>query len=187
MKQAAGTLAGSLVVSLAVAACATSPSEPPATGQTRSGEVGVEDLTATIAPSARMMLADNENFLPPLPVPGNPPPVYPPELLTQHLPPQVVCLRVSIDEAGAVTTSAPLVQLPDCAAPDAATEPFLVAARNTLAGWRYDPAVRCSYEQSPKPDYPTCVGASETPQAISLTYRFVFEQQDGRGSVRMTP
>jgi hypothetical protein len=83
MKQAAGTLAGSLVVSLAVAACATAPLEPPATGQARSGEVGVEDLTATIAASARMMLADNENFLPPLPVPGNPPPVYPPELLAQ--------------------------------------------------------------------------------------------------------
>lgn len=186
MRQAAAKLAGASIILLAIAACVTAPSEPPSV-ETRSGEVGVQDLTATIAPSARMTLAANENFLPPLPEPGNPSPVYPADLLAQQLPPQVLCLRVSIDEAGAVAAVAPLVQLPDCAEPDATSRLFLAAARRTLAGWRYDPAVRCTFEQAPKPDYPTCVGARETPQAVSLTYRFVFEQQDGRGSVRMTP
>ncbi|HEU0305802.1 MAG TPA: hypothetical protein VFR30_02405 [Lysobacter sp.] len=186
MKQAMGKLAGALIVLLVVAGCATAPSEAPS-AEARSGEVGLQDLTATIAPSARMTLAANENFLPPLPEPGNPPPAYPADLLAQQLPPQVLCLRVSIDEAGAVAAVAPLVHLPDCAEPDAVARLFLEVARHTLAGWRYDPAVRCTFEQAAKPDYPTCVGARETPQAVSLTYRFVFEQQDGRGSVRMTP
>ena len=171
---------------LALAGCSTTPVADTSTAPPRKGEVGVEDLTATLAPSARITLADNENFLPPLPEPGNPSPAYPSELLARRLPPQTVCLRVSISEDGAVTSSAPLVQPPDCAEPDSAAQPFLAVAQSTVAGWRYDPAVRCVFEHGPKPDYPTCVDARETPQAVSLTYRFVFEQQDGRGSVRMT-
>lgn len=92
---------------------------------------------------------------------------------------------MSISDLGQVTDSAPLVAPPDCTAP--ARQPFMDAARATVAAWRYDPAVRCVFERAPKPDYTTCVHARETPLAVSLTYRFVFEQHDGRGSVRMVP
>lgn len=187
MTYAARTLASVTITLLALAACSTAPVPGTAPTTVRSGEVGVEELSATIASSDRIVLGDNENFLPPLPEPGNAPPAYPAELLAQRLPPQVVCLRVSVSEAGSVTASSPLVRPPDCVALDATVQPFVAAAQAVVGGWRYDPAVRCVFEHSPKPDYPTCVDARETPQAVSLTYRFVFEQHDGRGSVRMTP
>ncbi|MFC5570602.1 hypothetical protein ACFPN1_11080 [Lysobacter yangpyeongensis] len=186
MRQRAGMLAQSIVSTLVLVLAGCSAGRV-TTPPPRNGEVGVQDLTATIAPAARIALADNENFLPPLPEPGNALPSYPPELLAQRLAPQVVCLRVSIDAQGLVETSAPLVQPPDCAAPDAMTPSFLAAAQAAVAAWRYDPAVRCVFAHGPRPDYPTCVGAQETPLAVSLTYRFVFEQQDGRGSVRTMP
>lgn len=186
MNHAARTLITTFALVSTLAACSTTSVAVIRTAPSRTGEVGVEDLTATIAPSARMELADNESFLPPLAEPGNPPPAYPTELLARHLSPQTVCLRVSVSETGAVASSAPLVLPPDCLAPTGDTLPFVAAAQAAVAGWRYDPAVRCVFEHDPKPDYPTCVGARETPQAVSLTYRFVFEQQDGRGSVRMT-
>lgn len=183
MKRAARMLAS--IGLCGIAACSTTPG--PVQVEVAHGAVGVQDLTAQVAPAARIELADNENFLPPLPEPGNAVPAYPPELLERRLPPQAVCLRVSISETGTVTEAAPFVRLPDCTEPGAGAGPFVVAARDTVAGWRYDPAVRCVFEHAPRPDYPTCVDARETPQAVSLTYRFVFEQQDGRGTVRVVP
>jgi hypothetical protein len=186
MRRAAGTPIAGMMFALVLAAC-TSALKEPAPASVRNGEVGVEDLTATIASSARIALAGNENFLPPLAEPDNRPPVYPAELLAQRLPPQAVCLRVSVSEEGEVSSSSPFVRPPDCAALDAAAQLFLGAAQIAVSAWRYDPAVRCVFERGPRPDYPTCVGARETPQAVSLTYRFVFEQQNGHGSVRTTP
>ena len=186
MNQRAWMLPGTTALWLAITGCTGAIRETPAFS-IRNGEVGVEELSATHAASARLSLADNENFLPPLAEPGNQPPRYPAALLEQRLPSQVVCLRVSVSEEGAVTSSAPFVQSQDCAELDIAGKPFLDAAQMAVAAWRYDPAVRCSFEHGPKPDYPTCVDARETPQAVSLTYRFVFEQQNGRGSVRTTP
>lgn len=186
MNQRAGMLAGAAILALAMAACTGTVKETP-TDSVRNGEVGVEELTAIHAASERIALADNENFLPPLAEPGNPPPLYPAALLAQRLPPQVVCLRVGVSEEGAVTSSASFVKPPECAELDIAAQPFVDAAQTAIAAWRYDPAVRCVFEPGPRPDYPTCVDARETPQAVSLTYRFVFEQQNGHGSVRMTP
>ena len=186
MRRAAGTPIVVAISVLVLAGCTSAPKEP-VPASVRNGEVGVEEPTATVASSARITLADNENFLPPLAEPGNRPPVYPAELLAQRLPLQAVCLRVSVSEEGEVSSSSPFVRPPDCAALDAAAQPFLVAAQVAVSAWRYDPAVRCVFERGPRPDYPTCVDARETPQAVSLTYRFVFEQQNGHGSVRMAP
>lgn len=185
MKHATAGKLSIVMVPLMLAACATTPVDVVPAAQ-RNGDVGVEDLTATIAPASRIELAQHENFLPPLPAPDNPAPVYPPDQLARRLPPQAVCLRVSVDEDGRVASSAPLVSPPDCVEAGVDAQPFLAAARAAVSAWQYDPAVRCVFEQAPKPDYPTCVGARETPQAVSLTYRFVFEQQDGRGTVRTT-
>ncbi|HEV8694667.1 MAG TPA: hypothetical protein VGQ93_10890 [Lysobacter sp.] len=176
--------AAGMIAVLTLTACATPPVKVQVPDPSRSGEVGIEDLTATVAATARMQLADNEHFLPALPEPDNLAPVYPADLLAQRLPPQTVCLRVSVSEAGVVTSSASLQQPPDCDAVDAAPQ-FLAAAQAAVAGWRFDPALRCVFDRGNKPAYLTCDGAREIPQPVSLTYRFVFEQQDGRGSVRM--
>lgn len=171
-------------LALALAACATAPSADRAAGPVRIGQVGVEDLSAAVAASARMELGDDEHFLPPLPEPDNPLPAYPAELLAQRLPPQAVCLRVSISEAGWVVLSAPLQLPPDCELQGVPVQ-FVAAAQAAVAGWRFDPALRCVFKPGERPEHRTCVGAQEIPQAVSLTYRFVFEQQDGRGAVRI--
>lgn len=174
-----------LIAVLALAACTTTPAPQPPHEPAPSGQVGVQDLSASVASSARMQLSANEHFLPPLPEPENRPPAYPKPLLAQRLPPQVVCLRVSIDETGIVTSSAPLQQLPDCEPP--APAPYVDAAQAAAAHWRFDPALRCVFDQGERPAHQTCEGAREIPQALSLTYRFVFEQQDGHGTVRLAP
>jgi hypothetical protein len=53
--------------------------------------------------------------------------------------------------------------------------------------WRFDPAFRCVFPEGVRPAPGVCsgTGVEEIPQAVSLVYRFVFEQRDGRGNVRM--
>lgn len=158
----------------------------------RAGNVGITDITQGVAPAARMVLAENESFLMPLDDRDNAVPVYPASLLARQLPPQVVCLRVSIDDDGGVMSSAPIVkgaaaEGADCPGVDATHAAFFEAAQAAVARWRFDPALRCVF-----PDAKTkanveasCSGGQEVRTAVSLAYRFVFEQHDGRGSVRV--
>ena len=75
----------------------------------------------------------------------------------------------------------------DCAGSATAAAEFVAAARAATLQWRFDPAFRCVYPGDIRPEHGMCVGkgVQEIPQAVSLVYRFVFEQVDGRGSVRM--
>lgn len=148
------------------------------------GRVGVEDMTRTVATMARIELGENESFQLPLAEEFTLP-VYPESLLALRLSPQAVCLRVSVDEEGAVMSTAPIVQAPDCKGPDAVDSRFFEAAAAATSSWRFDPAFRCVFPKGEKPGDMGCLGGREVPQAVSLAYRFVFEQQDGRGSVRM--
>ncbi|HEY5802569.1 MAG TPA: hypothetical protein VIT90_02590 [Lysobacter sp.] len=152
----------------------------------RSGQVGMRDISAVIAPTARMQLADNESFLMPLDDSANAAPVYPDSLLARRLPAQVVCMRVSVGRDGGVSSSAPLVQAPECPGPDEVDAAFFGAASQAVAGWRFDPALRCVFPDARTKEntIASCGGFQEVPVPVSLTYRFVFEQKDGRGSVR---
>ena len=166
------------VVGVLLAGCMTAPLR---------GQVGVSEVDSAVAPEARMTLADNETFQQPLPAADNALPVYPEGLLAHRLPPQAVCVRVSIDEAGAVSATAPIVAGPDCAAQENAAAEFYTAAQNAAASWNFDPAFRCVYPKNMKPHSRGCWGddVQEVPQAVSLIYRFVFEQIDGKGAVRV--
>lgn len=171
---------------LAMTACATVAPAPEAT---RSGEVGVRGISLTAAAGNRLAVADNEDFQMPLAEAGNGLPDYPAQLLSQRLPPQALCLQVGIDAAGAVMGTWPITDkpdMPDCAGGDV-DRAFFDAAVRAVTGWRFDPAFRCVYpDKATKENHPhDCRGGQEIAQPVSLAYRFVFEQRDGRGSVRL--
>ncbi|MFC0677376.1 hypothetical protein ACFFGH_05855 [Lysobacter korlensis] len=166
-------------------ACATtSPAPVESTAPARDGRVGAEDITGIEPAQARLVLAANEAFHPPLEEPSNAMPTYPQALLAQQLPPQAICLQVSIGPDGAVMFSRPLKDRPGCDAPvDAA---FDAAAAETVAGWRFDPAFKCVFadEATKLRDGPGCGDALMARQAVSLVYRFEFSQREGQGMVQ---
>ncbi|MFC3551080.1 hypothetical protein ACFOLC_08610 [Lysobacter cavernae] len=178
-----------LVIALGIvmlAGCAITPvmQDDPS----RAGNVGVTDITRFVPANARIVLAENETFLVAIDDAANAPPVYPEALLARQLPPRTVCLSVGIAEDGQVISSTPVDQSPDCPGPDAVEAAFFAAAAQAVQGWRYDPALRCVFPDAmTKADAnASCSGGREVAQAVSLAYRFVFEQRDGRGSVRMS-
>lgn len=146
----------------------------------------MSDISGAIADGARLQLAGNESFLVPLEDDANPQPLYPDALLARQLPPQAVCVRVAVAETGAVTSSSVVVQLPECVAPGAVDPAFFDAVAHAVSQWRYEPGLRCVFPDAKTKEntFGSCGGYTEVPQAVSLTYRFVFEQKDGRGSVR---
>jgi hypothetical protein len=164
-----------------LAGCATTPEREP------RGEVGMREVDAAVAPATRLVLASNESFQRPLFASANALPEYPAALLSQRLPAQAVCLRVGISETGDVLQSAPVHEGADCTATATTAAGFVAAAQAAAQQWRFDPAFRCVFPEGKPPEHGVCVGEGvrEIPQAVSLVYRFVFEQVDGRGSVRM--
>lgn len=172
-----------VTAALLLAGCAATPSAP----DVRSGQVGVREVTEGVSGEARLVLAPNETFAPPLPLPDNAVPAYPAALLAQRMPPRAVCVQVGIGEDGGVLGTAPAPVSGDC--PDLSGDdlvPFFDAAAAAAQTWRFEPAFRCVFPQPPGPD-DACGGSDteEIPQAVSLVFRFVFEQQDGRGTVRV--
>lgn len=151
----------------------------------RAGDVGLTEITSSVPAAGRMVMADGETFFMPMASQDNALPSYPQALLAQRLPPQTVCLRVSIDSAGAVMDATRLARPPDCPGSNEADARFLAAAAAAARTWHFDPAVRCEYPNLQARQREDCTGGRETPQAVSLVYRFVFEQRDGRGLVRM--
>lgn len=172
-------------VAVLCAGCATAV-ESPRGAVPRAGAVGVQDISGlTAAPHGRIALAGNESYLEPLEAVDSPLPAYPAHLLAARLDAQAVCVRIGIDATGAIVSSRPHVESPAC--PAAADPAFAQAAADTLATWTFEPARRCIF---PTPEakelaLASCSGGREVPIAVSLTYRFVFEQRDGEGSVRM--
>lgn len=83
----------------------------------RDGAVGVSEITALVPVATRMVIADSQTFFMPLANRDNALPLYPPALLGRRLPPQSACLRVSIDDAGAVMDAAPVAQPPGLPGP----------------------------------------------------------------------
>ena len=70
-------------------------------------------------------------------------------------------------------------------APTPAPAEESAAAEQAALGWQFEPAFRCQVESRDAAGRPNCAPRSETPQAVSLSYRFVFEQRAGRGTVRV--
>lgn len=166
--------------------CALQQMHPLEADSDQATQVAFQDVTTSTPVAAnRLVLKDNESFLPPLEAEGNKSPVYPAELLSARLPLRVVCLQIGIDESGRVTSAS---QAPTSAAcPSDAEPPFFAASAAAVKSWGFDPALRCAF-----PDVATkemavanCSGGQEIPQAVSIVYRFRFDQIDGNPSVRI--
>lgn len=170
---------------LVLGACASAPPRDAASHDPNRGAVGVRSIDKLLASPERMQLADNETFQMPLAESGNVPPAYPDSLLAQRLGPQTVCLSVAIGADGRVSGSRPLDLGEGCLGASAADPRFVEAARAAAAQWRFDPAFRCVYPGAKPVDEQGCVTGREEAVAVSLAYSFVFEQKDGRGTVRM--
>ncbi len=156
-------------------------------GNAFAQQAGVSEVDAPVPTDNKMTLAPNETFQRPLPAPDNAMPGYPEAMLAHLLPPQTVCVRVSIDEEGKVDATHPIGVGPDCPATENAPAPFYEAAEAVAKEWKFDPAFRCVYPKKMKPNPRGCFGedVEQVPQAVSLVYRFVFEQVDGQGAVRI--
>lgn len=173
---------------LALTGCASAPRPVVDTIAPRMGAVGVLEMTEAVPDSARLKLAERETFQMPLAEGPLATPAYPEALLAQQLPPQVVCLRVGIGADGRVMGTWPNPEVGSCPSMDAIDQRFVDAAITATADWRFDPAFRCVYpdaEAKDRADGLGCMGGREVAEPVSLAYRFVFEQHDGRGSVRL--
>lgn len=173
-----------LALTLALTACTTPTRAPPE--DPREGQASFAEVDSAVPTQTRLVLSANESYQPPLPDAENAAPQYPPNLLAQRLPPQAVCVRLSIDEHGAVTNTTPVDQGPDCNVGMDVESAFYAAAAEAVMHWRFEPAFRCVFPEDRTPDMACGFdGTQEVPQAVSLVYRFVFEQVDGKGQVRI--
>ena len=145
-------------------------------------------VTASAAESAEgaLQLTDRQTFLLPIDEPGNRLPEYPAEVLAQQqVPSRAICMRVDIDEEGAVSYTGPLVREPECPAVTELSKQFVDASVAALSQWRFEPASVCTFRTVAAKEAAgmSCQGGRETPQATSLTFRLLFNQVDGKGVV----
>lgn len=181
-------IATCLLSGIVLAAC-TTRGDAPSRGhadQRVTSTVGFQDISdLTSAPNGRLSLAANESYLEPLEATDSPMPPYPADLLGSNLDAQTVCLRVAVGVDGTVASAVPLTEPPACPAP---VDPaFSQAASRTVMAWAFEPARRCVFPTAAIKELAiaSCNGGEETPIAVTLTYRFVFEQNDGTGTVRL--
>lgn len=173
------------IAALALAATSCSAPRPLPPDDPRHGQVAYEEVDPSAAGVMRMTLAPNESFQLPLADPANAAPEYPPGLLARRLPPRVVCMRLAVGEDGSVRDAQPVVSDDDCPAAANGEQAFPAATAEAVRRWRFDPAFRCVFPEG-QAVTSTCDGVDgrEVPQAVSLIFRFVFEQIDGRAEVR---
>lgn len=173
------------LLSLILALTACSAPVRPSIEDPNSGQTQVKALREA-APGARLELATNETFFMPLQEVHNDPPEYPEALLAQRLPPRILCLSLAIDEDGKVTDFFPVLAGPECETASITEEAFLLAASEAVKHWQFIPAFRCVYPNAESVTEGCGLNDShEEPQAISLVFRFRFEQVDGQGRVRL--
>jgi hypothetical protein len=169
----------------AVAACAsTGPRKPlqppagPAAHGTVSGEVVQDDA------QERYAAEPGVTYDQPAALPDNPLPAYPPALLSQALPPQVVTVTLQVDTDGRVTAA-----MPQDAA-DPAQAPFQASVHSAVLQWKFFPLVRVRPGGTPTVvtvgDTSTTYPGQATRLPFSQTYRFVFSQIGGKPQVDAT-
>lgn len=171
---------GFLLASLLLAACTA-----------RVSTVGTSTKTAfhVIMPTGavRYVLAKNQKF-----VLGEALsqglPVYPAKLLSRRLPPQEVCLELTMDATGAVVASRSLYGSLTCpAAGNPVLRSFEDAARQAVAQWRFAPAKLCTYPagvdaQDADND---CRGARVDYLPVKLAFDFQFVERHGVAAVKL--
>lgn len=140
------------------------------------------------AAEGALQLTDKQTFLLPIDEPGNRLPEYPADVLTQQqVPSRAICMRVDIDEEGAVSYTGPVVREPECPAVTELSKQFVDVSVAALSSWRFEPAIVCTFRSKDAKEAAgmSCQGGREKPQATSLTFRLLFDQVDGKGVVRL--
>ena len=177
-------IAAILVAAVLLSACATR--RPPGEDGTRELS-GVVNYEVVRDPNARsVQLEPNQDYSPPVPLPDNPLPAYPHELLHLALQAQEIVIRAVIDEAGDVVAAIPS-PLSKGSTGQFHSE-FEEAALAALSRWQFSPARIRSFRPSDaldedgRPDYQILTG--ESPKKVFIDFQFVFEVQEGRGIVR---
>lgn len=180
-----------IVIATGGVGCASGPVSQPTSADVpgSQGVVGMQQFDpAETLDIGRLLLGSHESFLMPLGDPSNRPPSYPDARLADRLPPRDVCLRLAVGPDGRVFSVVDVTGRPGCETEAPAEPDFVSSAMQAAQGWRFEPAVRCVFRTADEKEAAAntgCAGAQEIPQAVSLHYRFVFEQKDGRGAVRL--
>lgn len=116
-------------------------------------------------------------------------PAFPEDAPLRELPPTTVCVSLVVDAQGGVGQVAALQQ--DGCAPPAGVPALAAAAAQAVRGWRFEPALMCTYPDAATRDRDWtghgCPGAvaEATPVAVTLGWAFTFEVRNGRGGVAM--
>jgi len=109
-------------------------------------------------------------------------PVYPPELVGSHLPPQSVCVEFDIDETGNVVAARPLLgQSDDDDCPIQNRQPdtrFFIEARKAVLLWKFEPARMCTYPTGTKADQ-GCEGENVTVERVPIRLAYHFDFTSG--------
>ena len=169
----------SCLVAVALTGCASSPTAVPTS---KSGPVGVVS-GAPIAASAQEQYESKPNvrFEQPAPFPENSSPVYPQHLLVDRLPLVRLNVRVVANDQGQVVSVLPIEPVP------VEREPFLASVRAALLTWQFLPLVQITEgpgtsEISVHDTISQYQGQAKA-LAFHQDYAFVFQQQNGKGTV----
>jgi hypothetical protein len=149
-----------------------------------SGEVSAKLVADPNAPTVQ--LGPNEQFIAPHLRPENPPPAYPAQLISLHLPPHTVSLRVTFDEQGAAlqVEPSPIAKSTE----DQYRGVFEKAVTDTLMRWKVQPPRIRKFRDGPdsdgdgKPDYRIMTAQQALKTFFDLS--FSFEVLDGQPVVR---
>jgi hypothetical protein len=114
-------------------------------------------------------------------------PVYPEELLAQHVPAQRVCVEVHIDAGGAVTASRAVTDAAGCASTaDPYVSSFHESVVTATSGWQFLAAAVCTFPEGVEHSE-RCEGDGVTIEAVPvrLAFAFVFRVDTDGQHVRM--
>ncbi|HEY4291472.1 hypothetical protein [Luteibacter sp.] len=164
-----------LVATLALAGCATDGAVAPATSTSASkdGKVSYEAIPADKANQLKESKGQHTFGAQPI---ENPPPVYPPELVSANLA-ATIRAKVIVDGEGKVTDVRDL----DTMGGDHHGA-FFAAVREATMRWTYTPMTVVKDNEDARGKF----NQTKTTQPFSLDYSFRFELKDGMPTVTAT-
>jgi hypothetical protein len=173
---------------LVLGACRSAPQEfKPKEVAAISPARGAVSAKLVADPNApTVQLGPDEQFIAPHLRPENPQPAYPSELVSLHLPPHTVSLRVTFDEQGAAwkIERSPIAPSTD----DQYRPAFESALKETLMRWKCQPPRIRKFRDGPdsdgdgKPDYR--IMTAQTTLKTFFDLSFTFDVIDGQPVVR---
>ena len=139
-----------------------------------SGNVSAKLVADPSAPTVQ--LGPDEQFVAPHLRPENRPPVYPPQLVSLHLAPHIVSLRVTFDEKGYAwkVERSPVAMSTD----DEYRAAFEAAVQETLTRWKCQPARIRKFRDGPdsdgdgKPDYRIMTSETTLKTFFDVSFEF---------------